>query len=67
MNTRCSLFVPATCGGPCGERNLILASRWSEWQDLNLRPPRPERGAQSPEKRQREPVRVREHPIVQDG
>src|SRR6266478_2093541 len=24
---------------------LILAKCWSEWQDLNLRPPRPERGA----------------------
>ena len=23
----------------------ILAKCWSEWQDLNLRPPRPERGA----------------------
>src|SRR5712672_2156067 len=24
---------------------LISAKCWSEWQDLNLRPPRPERGA----------------------
>ena len=23
----------------------IFAKYWSEWQDLNLRPPRPERGA----------------------
>jgi hypothetical protein len=23
----------------------ISAKSWSEWQDLNLRPPRPERGA----------------------
>jgi hypothetical protein len=23
----------------------ISAKPWSEWQDLNLRPPRPERGA----------------------
>jgi hypothetical protein len=25
----------------------ISAKYWSEWQDLNLRPPRPERGALS--------------------
>src|SRR5215471_17550100 len=25
--------------------DLISAKCWSEWQDLNLRPPRPERGA----------------------
>jgi len=24
---------------------LISTKCWSEWQDLNLRPPRPERGA----------------------
>jgi hypothetical protein len=29
---------------PDGTDNL--AKCWSEWQDLNLRPPRPERGAQ---------------------
>ncbi len=27
------------------ERDDISAKYWSEWQDLNLRPPRPERGA----------------------
>jgi hypothetical protein len=27
------------------EAFLISAKSWSEWQDLNLRPPRPERGA----------------------
>ena len=26
----------------------IFAKCWSEWQDLNLRPPRPERGALPP-------------------
>jgi hypothetical protein len=28
----------------------ICAKYWSEWQDLNLRPPRPERGALSSER-----------------
>ena len=30
---------------PFTEEAEIWAKRWSEWQDLNLRPPRPERGA----------------------
>src|SRR5262245_31689479 len=30
---------------PLAQQVLILAKCWSEWQDLNLRPPRPERGA----------------------
>jgi hypothetical protein len=29
---------------PLTVRNLESAKCWSEWQDLNLRPPRPERG-----------------------
>ena len=29
---------------PGREEAEILAKRWSEWQDLNLRPPRPKRG-----------------------
>ena len=37
------------CGGPSvqGSHQLAVpvAKYWSEWQDLNLRPPRPERGA----------------------
>jgi hypothetical protein len=32
--------VPLTIG--------IFAKCWSEWQDLNLRPPRPERGRKTP-------------------
>jgi hypothetical protein len=32
-------FAEAVAG-----RYLRLAKEWSEWQDLNLRPPRPERG-----------------------
>jgi hypothetical protein len=27
------------------EKGGVSAKCWSEWQDLNLRPPRPERGA----------------------
>ena len=34
-----------SCGVTCGELESKLAKYWSEWQDLNLRPPRPERGA----------------------
>ena len=30
---------------PVTVRSLEAAKCWSEWQDLNLRPPRPERGA----------------------
>jgi hypothetical protein len=26
-------------------KNCQILKKWSEWQDLNLRPPRPERGA----------------------
>ena len=33
-------FYDATCDGPGPGIGLC----WSEWQDLNLRPPRPERG-----------------------
>ena len=33
---------------PVAERLSIRAKWWSEWQDLNLRPPRPERGAALP-------------------
>ena len=29
----------------CGGARTSLGKDWSEWQDLNLRPPRPERGA----------------------
>jgi hypothetical protein len=29
------------------ENVMISAKCWSEWQDLNLRPPRPERGARA--------------------
>jgi hypothetical protein len=36
-------FCDATCDG--SESGLESAERWSKWQDLNLRPPRPERGA----------------------
>ena len=32
---------------PVTVRSLESAKCWSEWQDLNLRPPRPERGANS--------------------
>ena len=32
---------------PLARQVEILAKCWSEWQDLNLRPPRPERGAPS--------------------
>jgi hypothetical protein len=35
-------FCDATCDG--SESGLESAERWSKWQDLNLRPPRPERG-----------------------
>src|SRR5262249_27335300 len=45
-------FCPDNCPGSRRnrdhslERSLItLEKDWSEWQDLNLRPPRPERGA----------------------
>ena len=34
-------FCDATCDGS----ESGIAKCWSEWQDLNLRPPRPERGA----------------------
>src|ERR1700732_4098024 len=30
---------------PVASKICFLAKYWSEWQDLNLRPPRPERGA----------------------
>src|SRR3954462_10179893 len=30
---------------PCQRESAKYVERWSEWQDLNLRPPRPERGA----------------------
>src|ERR1700738_5701588 len=30
---------------PVASKICCLAKYWSEWQDLNLRPPRPERGA----------------------
>ncbi len=32
-------------GETVGKENRDFAKCWSEWQDLNLRPPRPERGA----------------------
>ena len=35
-------------GGSIGGECKIWAKCWSEWQDLNLRPPRPERGDSSP-------------------
>src|SRR5438105_14393881 len=38
----------AICRAACGSEvdlPLSLGKDWSEWQDLNLRPPRPERGA----------------------
>ena len=38
-------LVPPSIGGPIGGKYKIWAKCWSEWQDLNLRPPRPERGA----------------------
>ena len=44
-------MVPATAflwGKSVGYREEQIAKYlffWSEWQDLNLRPPRPERGA----------------------
>jgi len=37
-------LVPPSIGGPIGGKCKIWAKCWSEWQDLNLRPPRPERG-----------------------
>jgi hypothetical protein len=30
---------------PVADQEVKSAKYWSEWQDLNLRPPRPERGA----------------------
>src|SRR5262245_35731160 len=34
-----------TLADPLADAIKIFAKYWSEWQDLNLRPPRPERGA----------------------
>ena len=56
-STRCRTSRPtswahgATAWAGCARRcdrpafNWIDGNDWSEWQDLNLRPPRPERGA----------------------
>ena len=41
-------LAPPSTGGPIGGECKIWAKCWSEWQDLNLRPPRPERGDLSP-------------------
>ena len=42
----CSAFVRKVLGGsPWQKRSRFRLRCWSEWQDLNLRPPRPERGA----------------------
>src|SRR5262249_274155 len=44
-------FCPDNCPGrdtaatPISEKFDFVGEAWSEWQDLNLRPPRPERGA----------------------
>ena len=38
--SRTSRFVPHIIP----RKRLIVGESWSEWQDLNLRPPRPERG-----------------------
>src|SRR4051812_42874627 len=40
-----SRAVPPIIGRAIGARSKTSAKYWSEWQDLNLRPPRPERGA----------------------
>ena len=37
--------MPRRTAGALRERNREFCGKWSEWQDLNLRPPRPERGA----------------------
>jgi len=38
----CSSFVLRGFGAWLARQFELLAKRWSEWQDLNLRPPRPE-------------------------
>src|ERR1700733_1755672 len=49
------------------ESLLILAKCWSEWQDLNLRPPRPERGAPLPPNQAHSFTVIRQAGALTDG